>query len=490
VEVDRDAEKGPLEPLTSSTELLGDGRDSKATTDDDLFTESKAGVSADHSGRAHRDYLSIGEDGSQQLLTLSSDMMVMMSRSSATSTLFNAESSMLQMREWVDFAAEFHKVKNMRIRAEELRTRLSGELEEFREANAFLSHCLRAFQESTTDERALAKLLSQTYTVSRKQEELEVAQENVRKADDELIAEEFQISQRLPGNLPDDYDTIAALHRHPTGESKYSTPQYNDDLAWESGNDAVESALRHIDDLESDILRLRERRTTLFHELVTDVQDNTEAEDTANKQLEEYERQETSRMEDLKAALIDLDAFRPRTNTIEVLEQSSASHEPSVDGSVSISQTVEVDENTLFDQWKDTISYAVFLSLRKLLHSEQMQNLGVFPAPLVRVRAGRANYFDMINAWLFHQLRTSDEQLVFYMATLKKADNLYGAPVIDALGPEGIFKAALLVWHRDVPNRPSGYQQHNTTVRTNLGEDHSAYLGLLSYDRWLRIVEL
>jgi hypothetical protein len=235
----------------------------------------------------------------------------------------------------------------------------------------------------------------------------------------------------------------------------------------------IDTRLEAIRSLENNILSLREGRAKIVQETLISAGDDKEAREKIYSELDNYDAQEKSLLNNLKWGLAKLEILRKYDADVEKAEDGTSIQLPrrsnpdfTIKSPTPTKATEDGESEIQLGSTDTSRRSSLFAALRRLLHSQPMEEITVFPAGLISDTNGRADSFDVVNAWLFHHLRTSDDELKTYVDCLTRKPDLS-----KILSPEEILRHALQEWYNDITFK-AHQADHNTTNMT-LGGDYS-----------------
>ena len=403
-----------------------------------------------------------------------SPLVAFLPRESANADLRDSATSSKQFQSWVDFSKHHREVLDTRVWAKERYNAFNEKLTKLRDANNSLARAVSAMQARPSDARLRDRLLKESFTVRYAQEQLDAEGEHLQKIQSELVQKEWELFNLLPKILQNDNeaeDMSSSVRKQGIefrGEDSYA--QGSTAEIWEPTTEPgldpetqlIESKLDAIRTLEDEILSLRDDRARLMQRTLLLAGESSEAREKKYDEIDRYDARESTLTADLRLALVNLEGLRKleETDVVLVAKPAEAEHEGEHAGLEADKEEQRIRSSGNIDRAEFS---KLFAALRRLLHSESMKQLGVFPESMIETSHERADPLDLINSWLFHQIRSSDDELQRYIDCL-----LRRVRFSRALSPEQILEHALREWDRDITLK-APWNAHNTTNQTLLG---------------------
>ena len=404
-----------------------------------------------------------------------------LSRSSTRRKAGRSQSSSHHFQLWGSFVSRNQKLLEARLKAEEKRNAFRELRENLRYiTNEFLG-IVAQLQADPSDKQAIKRVLGKSWRLKNAHELLGASEEALQAAESRLMQEEYSVRQAVPEVLRSDRDpedTLSALERRGIDfrgddsspvevSAERSVSNHNEYLDLDTESLPI---IAEIDALEQRILELSDKREKLVKKaLISDEGSSQDLSPTADD-FNELDEQEKLLKGQLRDTLDELERLRDDGPDFAAEETDSA---PRKDQVLILSQS-RGSSNAINSQ--EELHRTTYESLRSmeelgaLLHSITAEQIPVFPEQAIGESFdGRADPVDMINSWLFHQLRTSAHEMSKYVQRLEQI-----SASLQDLTASQILDRVLRAWYNDSTYKVSQPQVEvnstkNRSTRTNLG---------------------
>lgn len=427
-------------------------------------------------------------------------MVAIMSRASIEANLTNAASSMEHYRNWQNFVDCHTEVLATRIKAEEIRKDTEEQRTTFREALDLLRSVLKHPSANLAANGQDKRVLEHVEEVIRVQDLLKSADDRLHQVEQELVQQEFKWKTALPAILRSDVDSEVAL-----SDARKRNPEISEDTAFvavssildadtlqgtstQDDRDVILQRLDAIEHLEEDILTTRASKATLKRRLLLEIQEGSEDFASALDELDAFEKQEQTLLQQLTGAIAYLDVLRGSAQMLQDASHVQGDridhhYDSSLPAEASDGDTSNAPSPTQTDQ-HDELSISFPTSQQNLVHAKTPglgldeasalwslevkallrprpgENLTVFPN-IANASEDRAHPFDLIYFWQFHRLLTVEAELDVYVHELLTR----GLHMI--LMPREAVELGMQAWGDEFKDGGSWIpQKRHTTIQT------------------------
>jgi hypothetical protein len=367
-------------------------------------------------------------------------MMAILAQSTTGLKPLSSEVAAARFSSWKSYAMQHQQLLDERIEAVDQRRMWVSKAVSLGEAGDAILENARKVQSDPADQAVVEKLLIQTHHLLKALQESKALAEKSISMDKRLISAEHTAKEGFPRILFCEDDEMSVIGGDSISQRHAGTA--NDTIepigSSEASSLTVKNSLDVIQSIEESILRLRGARSSAMDEAIEATEPAQRASILKNIPL--YDTQEKKLVADLKAAMLQLDHIRGPVYEYSFQRPTAPPDSPS-------SSKLRGKQSTRPPNHPKAKEKDLIHKLRPMLLNARN------PSPFAT---------DMINSWLFNNLRSSEAELDTYVETLLKTVTLPRS-----MAPTQIANAALRHWLTDTEDlqRPLSKDEARASIK-------------------------